>query len=92
MSYTRDAKYDIEYEKKHTLKPCPFCGGEAKMKLSSFSGGGFGEGSYDDWLISCTKCQCRMKIAADGWYDREYYTEQQAVAIWNKRIGDNDVS
>ena len=85
MFYRRDIKYDIEYENKHTLKPCPFCGAKAKMRLGSFSSGGFGEGGYDDWVISCTQCKCKMKLAADCWYGREYYTEEQAAEIWNKR-------
>ena len=37
------------------LKPCPFCGGEAKMKITKYGG------SY----VMCNKCYCRT---TDGGY------------------------
>jgi len=52
------------------LKPCPFCGGIAKL--------GIHKGGKDDnyYLVMCTHCFGR--IVGD--------TEEEAVAAWNKRV------
>ena len=68
---------------KNEFKPCPFCGGKAKIDKIRHSGG-FGEG-YDNWLIKCEECPAKMEIAADNFYEREYYTEEEAIAMWNNR-------
>jgi len=30
-----------------------------------------------------------MDIPADGFYEREYYTEEEAIAMWNYRKEEN---
>lgn len=69
-------------EIKKILKPCPFCGAEAKIELKRC---GAGHENYDDWKIYCTNCKATMHIAADNYYGRECYTYDEAIEQWNRR-------
>lgn len=53
------------------LKPCPFCGGEAMIKMNC-------------WGVYKVGCDCETCI---GWiYNHtEYKDRQQAVQVWNTR-------
>lgn len=66
------------------LKPCPFCG---ESKYITFKKDSIPDGQchYYDWVIRCEKCHIKMNIAADNWYGRNYYTEEEAIEFWNKR-------
>ncbi len=67
------------------LKPCPFCGGEAK------------EGFYEGNQVSCPNCHVGISVKLIGCqyalhtkesrddYDG-YETVFQAIQIWNRRI------
>lgn len=52
------------------LKPCPFCGGRAKIEIL----GGPGS-SYR--TVQCSKCKCDLNF---------YATEEMAVDKWNTRV------
>lgn len=60
------------------LKPCPFCGGKAKLETCL-------EREYnsliDYYFIRCTSCGCRT-----GTYPPEYMHE--AAERWNRRAED----
>lgn len=59
----------------NNLKPCPFCGGKAKIR---------GEKYWRPRVsrnVICTKC-----FSNSGWFD----TEEEAAEAWNRRIGDAD--
>ena len=43
------------------------------------------DGSYENWLIECRTCFAEMDIPADNFYGRKYYTEEEAIAMWNCR-------
>jgi hypothetical protein len=62
------------------LKPCPFCGGEARV--SGDYRYGFG--------ITCLgeTCGCRFGIEYDNsaMPNNDYVTENEAIKKWNKRI------
>lgn len=60
------------------LKPCPFCGGEARVcHFSSFVNSAFDSGYY----IKCNKC---------GTTGHKYFTTmKQAIRAWNRRV-END--
>lgn len=51
------------------LKPCPFCGGEAKAEKEI---GGI------HWKVKCKRCSCEV---GRYWYD----TKARAVVAWNTR-------
>ena len=57
------------------LKPCPFCGGEAKTRLD------------DRWWVHCGNCTC--EIGFEGMDENGYYgrfdTEADAIVAWNTR-------
>lgn len=55
------------------LKPCPFCGGEAKAA--------YGRCDYNVWQVCCLNNACQ---AMAGWCD----TKDDAIAAWNRRAGD----
>lgn len=68
------------------LKPCPFCGGEAKIHKSTEC---WGHGEYVGYaVVKCCKCFATgMKI-----YDREMPNnetmERLAREAWNRRTND----
>ena len=71
------------------LKPCPFCGGEAKLFVTSngvcvkcteeFS---MGCGCQTDWYEDVTAFGC------DGWRKRESCAVEKAIFAWNRRADD----
>lgn len=56
------------------LKPCPFCGGDAKAVPSSFV---FGE--EREWIVLCAKC-CAKTL--------RFRSESAAIEAWNRRAID----
>jgi hypothetical protein len=55
------------------LKPCPFCGGEAELKLI----GRFQYGlSANGWIVRCVKGCCRQLF---------YASDHDAIEAWNRR-------
>ncbi len=68
------------------IKPCPFCGGKAKMKH------GFPKtqkkGEYQA-LIQCTKCGCRTPISHQVAFEPKWQVDYFVVSLWNMRVSDN---
>lgn len=67
-----------------TLKPCPFCDGEAKLAKNDIMIRGVSERCA--WVY-CRKCGCRTR------YQRKVKSENyvsKAVDAWNGRSGDAD--
>jgi Lar family restriction alleviation protein len=61
------------------LKPCPFCGGEAKIVDN-------GEASTNKYYfvdVLCKDMSCRGYSSC-----LEYKTKQQAIEAWNRRAED----
>lgn len=56
------------------LKPCPFCGGEAKLRIHRS-----GEDSMDAY-VECPSCEVRTT-----YYEDAYAPTADAVAAWNRR-------
>ena len=56
------------------LKPCPFCGGEAKL----------------DHLVksSIVWCKCCMASTKSMEFSPEYASDEKAIEAWNRRAED----
>ena len=52
------------------LKPCPFCGGEAKVESDTWR---------DVGVMHCVECECGVSTGV-------YETVEEAVEHWNRRI------
>lgn len=59
------------------LKPCPFCGGEARI-LHNYAGG---EWSYAE----CKVCRCSTEKFMKSF---AVASDEQAIEAWNRRITD----
>ena len=61
------------------LKPCPFCGGEAKMLRM----GGMKRFFFNPIVKrpTCTKCGATIFV---------WFFEDVAVRAWNRRVGEED--
>ena len=61
------------------LKPCPFCGNEAKLS------GKYGIGKVDCWAVYCGKTAADFACGAQV---TSIISEEAAIAAWNRRYGD----
>ena len=59
------------------IKPCPFCGGPARVVLKSFDI--FDTGAY----VMCEKCGARTALITN---DRNKKPQEEAIKRWNKRV------
>lgn len=59
------------------LKPCPFCGGE---DVSSFFHADRGMG--ESWHVECLAESCGVGTC-------HHETNAEAIAAWNRRVGDS---
>lgn len=66
------------------LVPCKLCGGPVGISKEQHLDGYC---HYDNWLIRCFRCKCTYELPADGYYGRNYYTEEEAVSYWNRYHG-----
>ena len=62
--------------RKADLKPCPFCGGAVRCKRYHPND------EVDTYTVGCESCGFWMY--PEFWNDS--WTEEQAVAVWNKRV------
>lgn len=60
-----------------SLKKCPFCGGEAKMKVNE---------STLNTLIACQSCNVTMKNNFKGNKRIKKLLEELAIEAWNRRV------
>lgn len=61
----------IVMRSKMELKPCPFCGNEAKLKINTEMGG-------TNYQVLCTQCPTTV-----GRY--WYWNQEDVIETWNKR-------
>lgn len=62
-----------------TLKPCPFCGGEASVKCEVFAGM-----AVCGYWVSCDDGNCNEAIKCSTY---AFDTKAEAIAAWNYRAG-----
>ena len=60
------------------LKPCPFCGGEAKVCGFHYSLHGMGD--PQDFCVVCNSCSASSYHYANK--------PEKAIAAWNRRVND----
>lgn len=58
----------------YKLKPCPFCGGEAKT--------GYAVADYNRWGVYCVECGALVEV--EEWKGNPD-TEENAIKAWNMR-------
>ena len=77
-------------EKEYSLKPCPFCGGKAKLEKSfrAFIGGETRKVAFVH-CVSCSARSGRVPISNYGKSSHSYLAEQKAVDFWNTRAEDS---
>ena len=61
------------------IKPCPFCGGKAKLLKDEFGG------TSDWWYAACGNLDCGIRAETA---DRP--TPQEAAKLWNRRAGEDE--
>lgn len=59
------------------LKPCPFCGGEAKLLKDEFGS------TAGWWYAACSNLDCGIYVVA-----AVRPTPQEAAKLWNRRAGE----
>lgn len=59
------------------LKPCPFCGGEARSVHTTWSNGG--------WYVCCPACETINGLLDGYGFAGKYGTEAEAAEAWNHR-------
>lgn len=60
----------------NTLLPCPFCGGDARIKSRYIGYGSVGLGARDWYTVECNECRAKSD---------EYGAELEAITAWNRR-------
>ena len=68
------------YAEAEPLKPCPFCGAEAKIMWRDKEGG---EGK-----IACLNQKCPVLVRIEWGEIRHCSTKAEAIAAWNRRAGE----
>ena len=60
------------------LKPCPFCGGEARLFVN------------DGVRVLCAKCRASSKILVDSECYKTSAVEK-VIEAWNRRVNNDEV-
>ena len=76
---------DMQY----ALIKCPICGEILNYTKVRESQGM--DGSSYDWEIRCSGCGITKTYPADGFYGREYYTEEEMILKFNYDFGSKKV-
>lgn len=77
------SEYQTERQK-IKLKPCPFCGGEARLKKHYRL--------EQTWYVQCSKCGIKTKNSVQTPYESWKTTMNYPVRLWNRRVEDGNVN
>lgn len=62
------------------LKPCPFCGGEARLKKHYKM--------QDTWYVQCNKCKASGGLQTQSAFEHWTVSRDRAIWEWNNRFGE----
>ena len=65
------------------LKPCPFCGGRARLFRIGHQNGT----AFDDWGIECVSCGAMPWAFSVYRFEDEAEIREKCAAKWNRREG-----
>lgn len=63
------------------LKPCPFCGGRARVIRLGHKNGT----AFDDWGVECIKCGAMPKVITMYQFHDTETIERECARFWNRR-------
>jgi Lar family restriction alleviation protein len=75
-------EYQIERQK-IKLKPCPFCGGEARLRKH--------QKLEQTWYVQCKDCGIRTPNSVQPPYESWKTTMNYPVQQWNRRVEDGKI-
>lgn len=76
LYYKPELGHNCKAKPKHTLKPCPFCGGPAELRETHRVPTGY------NYTPRCTVTSCAGRLA-QLWMNKE-----EAISAWNRRETD----
>lgn len=65
-----------------TLRPCPFCGGEAQLSDDQAMR------AYGGVYVRCVDCGVKTTVEP---VNRAYIADEKAVSLWNRRATDAEI-
>lgn len=82
----KEIKSDGLYIERRLLKPCPFCGGKAKMERGEHSRP---EEGYEYYIVECEECgACVSGKSINNYQEKIEKAIFSASGKWNKRTGE----
>lgn len=66
----------------NTLKPCPFCGGKARIYDATRPDGYC---NYTVKFVQCTQCHAKTEERTCDRYYGDYCTDEEITELWNRR-------
>ena len=73
---------DRKTNKIYSLKPCPFCGGEAEIDTETVREMGC---HWDSYFVICSKCEARSVGI-----DERFEEMDKIIEDWNRRVNDDE--
>ena len=77
MDRKKHFKTKAEMRSEGLLKPCPFCGGQARLKKHYRLA--------QTWYVQCNQCGIRTKNSTQAGYQRWTEARDYPVYLWNRR-------
>jgi len=71
-------KTKAEKRSEGLLQPCPFCGGQARLKKHNKM--------IDTWYVQCHTCGIRTPYSTKAAFERWENAKNRPVEQWNRRV------